>query len=430
MTEGVGVILQGRSPVEARAEEGDSDAPLAFKALLFLVFMIYVAPQAIIPALEPLHLAKVSAGLAIATYGLATLRGHRFTVMTTEIKLILCFVGIAVISIPGSVWPGGSLDFFFDIFSKSVIVFFMVANLLTSQKRLHTLLWAICMFSAFNAFTAVNGFLHGNVMVAGDLMRSRGGYSGLSQDPNDLALSLNIAIPFVWYLFEYTEKRFEKILLGVMLALCIIGVVVTYSRGGFLGLLGLFLWMMVIQVKKRGIGALLKGLILAAVFFALAPGSYSERILTIGDSSKDVTGSSDVRWTLMKEAVNITMEHPFGAGLKMHNVLIKRVNSAMVGVHSAFLEVAADLGVIGLVLFSLVFWKLMRSMQQIRASPLSSLKTVGLAEATEVSLVAFGVSGMFLAVAYQVPFYLLAGITIAVKDLAGRLHASCAQASV
>lgn len=411
------------SSTSRKSGEFRSNSPLAFKALLFLIFMLYVAPQAFIPALEPLHLGKVSAGLAILSYSVFTLlHGRRFTVFTHEVKLIFIFVALAVISIPFSVWPGGSFDFFIDIFSKSVIVFLLVVNLLPSIERIRKMIWAICIFSTIDAGIAIKNYLSGNILFSGSTGRAFGGYSGLSGDPNDLALCLNVALPFIWYLRESSEKKLVKVLLAGMLVLCIVGIMVTFSRGGFLGLLGLFLWAVIIRARRNGPGVIVKALLLGTLFLAVSPAGYSDRLLTIADTSKDETGSAGVRWTLMKRAAAIAVERPLGAGLKMHNILLKDVNSAMTGVHSAFIEVAADLGIVGGILFVAVFLKLIWAMQAVRSSPMVSPHIKPLSEAAEVSLVAFGVSGMFLAVAYQAPFYLLAGIVIAIKDVAGRLH--------
>ena len=399
------------------------DSPLAFKALLFLIFMLYVAPQGFIPILEPLHLGKVSAGIAILSYGVATLaQGRGFTTLTSEIKLIFGFLTLAIISIPLSGWPGGSLEFFLDIFSKSVIVFFMVVNLLPNLDRLKQMIWAISLFSTIDAGIAIKNYLSGNVLFSGSTGRARGGYSGLTGDPNDLALCLNIAIPFIWYLRESSQTRMQKVLLTGMLVGCIAGVVVSFSRGGFLGLLGLFVWAVIIHTRKHGPAVLVKAALLGVVFFALSPGGYTDRMHSIADTSKDQTGSADVRWTVMKRAAQISLEHPFGAGLKMHNILLKDVNTALTGVHSAFLEVAADLGIVGGILFAVIFLKLILAMRAIRNSSASSEDSKRLAEAAEVSLVAFGVSGMFLAVAYQAPYWLLAGIAISIKDVAGRMR--------
>ena len=164
----------------------------------------------------------------------------------------------------------------------------------------------------------------------------------------------------------------------------------------------------------------MKGLLLVMLFFVMVPAGYSDRIASIGDSSKDYVGSREARWILMKEAVKIAVENPFGAGLKMHNVLMKNVSAAMTGVHSAFLEVLADLGFAGGILFAMIFWRLMRSMREIRASAIEPATLKSLAEAVEVSFVAFAVSGMFLPVAYHAGFYILAGMALAVKEIAKR----------
>jgi putative inorganic carbon (hco3(-)) transporter len=421
MTTSVSHSVQSEPSLPAN-EGSASDSPLAFKALLFFVFVLYVAPQGIIPALEPLKLGKLSAGLAIVAYGIATLsQGRRFTAFTPEVKLIFVFVTLAIISIPLSGWPGGSFEFFLDVFSKSVILFFMVVNLLPNRTRLRQMIWGVSIFSTIDAGIAIKNYLGGNVLFSGSAGRAKGGYSGVSGDPNDLALCLNIALPFIWYLRESSQNRLEKMLLTGMLLGCVAGVVVSFSRGGFLGLMGLFVYVVIILTRKNGPAVLVKAVLLGVLFFAFSPGGYTERMQSISDTSKDETGSANVRWETMKRAALISLQHPFGAGLKMHNILLTDSHNRMAaGVHSAFIEVAADLGIVGGILFLVMFLKLILAMQAIRNSSVMSEDSKRLAQAAEVSLVAFGVSGMFLAVAYQAPFYLLAGIAIGIKDVAGR----------
>jgi putative inorganic carbon (hco3(-)) transporter len=420
MTTTISETLQNGPVSPASQEAAPPDSPLAFKALLFLIFMLYVAPQAFIPALEPLRLGKVSAALAILAYGLATVsQGRRFTVFTFEVKLILCFVSLAIFSIPLSVWPGGSFDFFLDVFSKSVIVFFLVVNLLPNLARLRQMMWAISIFSTIDAGIAIKNYLSGAVLFSGSTGRARGGYSGLTGDPNDLALCLNVAIPLIWYLRQSSRTHMEKMLLTGMLLCCVGGVVVTFSRGGFLGLLGLFLWAVIIHTKKHGPAVLMKAALLGVVFFAFSPAGYSDRLHSISDTSKDQTGSANARWVGMVGAAQISLEHPLGAGLRMHHLLL---NERSTGVHSAFLQVAADIGILGGILFAVIFMRLILAMQTIRKSSVSCTSIKPMAEAAEISLVAFGVSGMFLPSAYVAPYYVLAGIAIAIKHVAGRTN--------
>jgi len=237
------------------------ESSLAFKGLLFLTFIIYIAPQAIFPALEPLHLGKVSACVAMVGYGLYVATGHRLTVMFPEVKLLLWLVAFAALSIPISKWPGGSFQFFIDQFSKSVIVFFLVANLLTSNTRFRQFFWALAIFSAFNAVVGIKGYLSGTFGENGGFDRIPGAYGAITSNANDLALSLNLAIPFVWYLFITSKSRFTQLLTGGILVVSLACIVVTFSRAGFVTLVGLLLWFAYTRIKQVGLGSMVLSLL-------------------------------------------------------------------------------------------------------------------------------------------------------------------------
>ena len=75
-----------------------------------------------------------------------------------------------------------------DIFLKSVIVFFLIANLLTTSERFRTFFWALAICAAFNAVVGVYNYRTG-AFLTGE--RIQGGFSGLTSNPNDLALSFS-----------------------------------------------------------------------------------------------------------------------------------------------------------------------------------------------------------------------------------------------
>jgi hypothetical protein len=124
----------------------------------------------------------------------------------------------------------------------------------------------------------------------------------------------------------------------------------------------------------------------------------------------------------MVGATKVAMTHPFGGGLKMHNVLLPDLGHGWTGVHNVYLEVAADVGIAGGVLYIVILWKLFTSMGRIRAAPEQVAGQLPrLADAIQGSMVAFLVGGFFLAVAYLFPIYILLGMAVAVKEMAGRL---------
>ncbi|MGI0077704.1 MAG: O-antigen ligase family protein, partial [Nitrosopumilaceae archaeon] len=55
-------------------------------------------------------------------------------------------------------------------------------------------------------------------------------------DPNDFSLFMDMMLPFSFFLMMYEKNRIKKILYGVAAALCVLCTIVSFSRGGFLGL--------------------------------------------------------------------------------------------------------------------------------------------------------------------------------------------------
>src|SRR3989454_10147831 len=113
------------------------DYPLAFWGLVFFTFIVFVAPQNIYATLQPLHLAKASAILALAAYaGRRLSRGEPILPVGPEFGLLTALTVLAVLSIPFSLWPGGSFGVLTDLYLKSVLVFILTAQVITSVLRL------------------------------------------------------------------------------------------------------------------------------------------------------------------------------------------------------------------------------------------------------------------------------------------------------
>ena len=91
--------------------------------------------------------------------------------------------------------------------------------------------------------------------------------------------------------------------------------------------------------------------VLAAV--PLAPASFWNRMVSIFDENKDETGSRQARLDLMEEAVHVFLEHPvLGVGLgQFVNYDPSGRKEAWNVTHNAMLQVATELGVVGLVPF-------------------------------------------------------------------------------
>ena len=379
---------------------------------------MFIAPMGYFPVLIPLHLALVSAILAIATYTLSVLSERRpLSIWGTEIKLIMWLVAFAIISIPFSRWRGGSYELLFDVYLKSVIVFFLIANIMTSERRLRGFLWALTIYCAINSLVGINDYRTGALYQG----RIKGaGYSGLTANPNDLALSLNLIIPFMWYLIVTTHKRLPKMIAVGSLALSIMCIVITYSRGGAITLFSILLFFILTRSGKSLLPSLLGAVFVIAVIMSLAPEGYSDRLASTTDFSKD-DGSASARWQLMIIGLRQSIEHPFGVGLGMNDLIQFDQGLGWSEVHNVYLQISSELGIIPAVLFVILIWKLIVSMRKIKDADTKELGTyLVLARATQASLVAFAVAGMFHPVAYNFYFYIIAGIAVALNALSAR----------
>lgn len=399
----------------------DDHPTLGYYALLFLIFIIFIAPQALIPALEPLHLAKVAAGFAVVAYGLRAVSGVRtFAILNAEVKLLCALVACVLLSFIYSRWPGGSVEFFLDQYSKTLIVFFLVANVLTSMVLVRKFVWLIVICSAFNGIVGFVNYKNG-VLMGDNANRIMGGYSGITSNPNDLALSLNLALPFMYYLYRTSGSTTQRGFAVGAALLSLIVIIVTFSRGGFLTLCALLLWAAYAKWHARGKLVMGVNLVLVAVLILaivlIAPAGYSDRVLSIFDASKDETGSREARWEMMEGSVRTMLHSPWGIGFHMNNLGLREAGLGWSGVHNVYLEIGTELGFLGLGLFLALQRQLFKAMREVREK-IERADVNVLAGAIQASMWAFAVAAMFHPVAYHYYFYILAGLAIALRELA------------
>ena len=175
------------SVVRAEAAPERPEIRVAFGCLLAFTFILFVAPQTLVPGLEQFSLAKVSMVLAIATAAMGRLSaGLPVVLWLAESKLILGLWLWAGLSIVWSMWPGGSFVMLTDQFGKSVILFFVITSVVDSPRRLRILLASMVIWGVFVAGTVIRNYVEGHVIGPGRVV---GFASPLADNPNDAALS-------------------------------------------------------------------------------------------------------------------------------------------------------------------------------------------------------------------------------------------------
>lgn len=397
-----------------------ANSPVAFWALMVFMGILLVAPQAIFPALAPLRIALLAAGVAVIAHVLGCwTAGRPVTIVTREMKIAVCLLGWAIATIPFSLWPGGSVAALTDLFLKSLVLFWLIANTVTTVSRFQQFAWGLSLMSVPIAATAVMDYSSGNFLLTA-AGRVAGYDAPLTANPNDLALTLNLIIPFTLALLQLTRGPLLRAILLAILVLDVTAVVLTFSRGGFLTLAVILAITVtrLLRSPKRAWGIALLAVLL--LFLPLVPASYWHRLTTITDIESDETGSAQARRDNSLGALRIILSHPLvGTGIGADTLALNdQIGPTWQAVHNVYLQYGVDLGLPGLGLFLALFATCLASASAARhraGRGRDARDAAHLAQATWLSLIAFGVAALFHPVAYQPYFYYLAGLATACR---------------
>lgn len=394
---------------------------VAFWATVGFTFIALTAPQYAFPALGTLRIALVTAAVALmACVGDRLVHREPLTVLTREMGLAGALAGWAILTVPLSYWPGGSVSFLLGLYFKSLALFWLLANTVNTPARLHRLVWAVTLMAVPICGAAVTNFLSAHFLPGLTQGSNRiAGYDApLTANPNDLALTVNLLIPLGVALFLTVRRSTLRTLLGTVILLDVVAVILTFSRGGFVTLAAItaiYVWKWRGRAERRWAWG---AIVLALACLPLLPSGYVDRLSTITDMESDATGSSRLRWIELVSGVRFVAGHPIvGTGIGM-NALALRSETNWRTIHNAYLQYAVELGLPGLMLFLLLLVGCIRSvvLVQRRSAQVPALRGLfHIAEGVQISLLAFAVAALFHPVAYHLYFYYMAGLAVAAR---------------
>lgn len=410
--------------------------PVAFAALWLFTLLLYLRPNEILPGVfGEFPMVKIVAVFALLAYFLGrSARGEALTIWTIELRMVLLMCSLGVLFMPLAASPEDSWKTLSDVYLKVVCIFFLLVNLLDTRARLRSIIKLTVMGGAVIALYAVYSFRSGR--FTSDEHRIQGLVSGIFGNPNDLAIALNMLTPLAAALAMNSRgwKRLFYVACTVALGM---GIVATFSRAGFLGLLAtgaVLLWK--IGRGKRAAAAI-GVLLVSGAFLILVPSAYSDRILTIWSSDQDKTGSAQERQELLARGVSVALHHPItGVGIGNFHIYSIREKIA----HNAYLEIAAELGVVGLLAYLVLILAPLRSMRQVECETAAILRANDALDTTtdaavaararwresyylsiglQAAFAAYIVCTLFASVQYQWYLYYIAAYAVAVR----RIHA-------
>lgn len=383
---------------------------LSYVGLFVFTFLVYVRPYELFPSLAWLSRSALIVAIATLIVFIPTQLGleNTITAWTREVKLAVALLATGLLSIPFALEPSRAFQSFVD-FLKVIVMFIVMVNVVRTEKRLLRLILLVLLVSCVLSVAALNDYAHGNLVMAGS--RIAGLIGGLFSNPNDLALHLVTMIPISITLLISSRSLLNKTLyLGCSL-LMMLGMVATFSRAGFLGLvcvIGFLVWKLA-RRNRAFFGVIALTLVVAAV--AIAPSAYRSRLATTGDDSA-VARTDD-----LKRSILVTARHPlFGVGMDNY-ILYSNTNHAT---HNAYTQVASEMGLAALLIY-LAFlispFKGLRRIEQLTRGARHRPRTYYLTLGLQASLVGYMVVSFFASVAYQWYVYYLVAYAICLQRL-------------
>jgi O-antigen ligase len=405
-----------------------SGSSVAFWSLVVFTAILLLSPQAWVPALKVIRIAFLAAGVAMAAHVAdRTIHRQSITPLSPEIGIVLALVAWSVLTLPLSMWPGGSVRVLTDHYLKAIAFFWLLGTIVTSTDRLRAMSWTLVLCSVPLAATGVANYLSGATLSTGvrGFYRIEGyvgtGGSGLTGNPNDLALMLNLIVPLAGVL-AFVSRGTRRLVAIAALLLAVLAIVLTFSRAGFVTLAASFVMFLLVLARRKAGGAAAALLALVICIPPLLPAGYVDRLSTITNIESDRTGSAQGRWRDIQEAAEVVAKNPVvGAGIG-NDILAMNVQRGddWTQVHNVYLQYGVDLGIPGLVLFAwlhLLCYRTARAVEKRSAKQGTNRDLTLLAAGIQVSLVAFLVAAMFHPIAYQFYFFSIGGLAVALRNI-------------
>ena len=384
--------------------------------LYLFSIMVLFRPYELVPGLGFLSTAAFYiALLTVAVYIPSQLAAEgNLTHLSIEVKAVIAMTVIALLSVPIARNPGMAWETFDDTFSKAVVMFIVMVNVLRTRARLMGMMWLSLAIGVVLSVFALQMFASGELTVEG--YRVGGSIGGMFGNPNELSIHLVTMFPLAVVLGAASRNHLAKMVYFGIAALLAGANMVTYSRGGFLAIMAASAVLVWKYGRKSRLNVTIAAAVAGTLVILFAPGSYALRVLSIFGLAADPVGSSDQRMELLERSIFVTLRNPWGIGIG---------NFPIVGVrnlvsHNAYTQVSSELGLLGLAAYLVFIVSPFRRLAAIERTLVGAGRDgwfLHLAVGLQASLAAYFVASFFASVAYTWFVYYIVAYAVAFRRI-------------
>ncbi len=382
-------------------------------------------PQ-LFPVLLPLKLPLLAKLLAIGLYLLHHPGQRRSALLRSP--MTTCVLGLLLwggLSVPGALYQGLAFRAWTD-FAWTVVMFLVVAGSIRSTRDVERLSLVYFGVTVLYTMVVLSRFQLGADWRLGDLYY---------YDANDFATLIVSAMPFGLYIVLAQRRPLLRLLAVLGLVVLAVGLTRSGSRGGFLALLAVVAFFLLgfttIRARSRVVGLV----VVLAVVFTTASDRYWTQMQTILNPDRDYNVASDEgRIRVWERGLDYLAGRPvLGVGISNFQVAEgtiapkARLRERGLGVrwqaaHNSFIQVGAELGTPGLLLFIALFATAFASLRRVarhaRGAEPPAADVSRLAQTLMAALVGFVVGAFFLSLAYTDMLYTLAALAVGLRKVA------------
>jgi O-antigen ligase len=401
---------------------------LPFYLICALMIFRYAKPEFLIPGLSSVFIVRQVPNLLVGFLFLIWLLEGEKKLSNIQTKYFLALVILLGVSGALARNPGYGLS----VFKSYIISLMLYVSLITFIDNYKKLSIVISIFIFCNILI---GFLGIN---DGGLVRSVPALA----DENDFSLLMNILIPFAYFRAIENKNKKKKIFYYGLMFLFVSAVVVSFSRGGFVGLVAVLLYCFIKSTKKLKLT--LAAIIITVSAMPFIPNAYIDEIRTIQQGTEESTASSRIYlWTV---SLKMFADHPIiGVGPLNSGIWMTHYDRTEKGqynwgraLHSVYFTLLSELGLAGLFIYLLLFFTCQRDKRFVieldrdkhkivsdgnvspeKTTPLFRQLTDSrlLAYSLTGGLIGYLVSGIFLSVLYYRWFEMLMTYTVILYNI-------------
>jgi O-antigen ligase len=295
----------------------------------------------------------------------------------------------------------------------------MFSSVVDTPSKLRGVLWAFVIWSTLSTLYSLLQAVGGREVIV----------RGLVGDRNLFAVILNVAIVGAYFLMQSSRPGPSRLLLGLILPVLLLGLALTLSRGGLVVLTIAMIAIWYRAARERRVLALIGSVVLLSCFTYLLPERFWQRarsIVPVMQQQVDTFGMRVKLWTI---GYRMVVDRPV-VGVGPGNFITaspRYARGAMLqfqlGPHNSYVGIAAENGVVGLVLFCLIHVMILRSVANtIRAAKAHGLEEIRMLGMTvEICLIVLMVGGLSISLYYSKYLWLFLGLGVALAQMGERL---------